>query len=224
MNAMKILQSVEELLYEVMSWLLFYPRTLLLTLTRPLSTMRYSDREQQDKPDKQYLETLSPPLFLVLSVLLSHGLELAFGMGIAAERSALGQLVTQSQQNLLVFRALVFSICPLVFAWLSLRLGGREVDRETLRTPFFAQCYLAGTTAILVGVGSMGMRDPRLWTTWVGLALTLAVTVWYLAVQTAWLRHATGLGRGRAFAWALGGFIGAMTAVVGVAGVIALGQ
>ncbi|RZJ27826.1 MAG: hypothetical protein EON85_10405, partial [Brevundimonas sp.] len=76
MNVLTILRSVEELLYEVMSWLLFYPRTLFMTLTHPLRTMRYSDGEQRDKPDQQYLETLSPPLFLVLSILLAHGLEL----------------------------------------------------------------------------------------------------------------------------------------------------
>ena len=39
MNVLTILRSVEELLYEVMSWLLFYPRTLWTTLTRPLATM-----------------------------------------------------------------------------------------------------------------------------------------------------------------------------------------
>ncbi|HUH09643.1 MAG TPA: hypothetical protein VLZ73_03745, partial [Brevundimonas sp.] len=69
MNVLTILRSVEELLYEVISWLLFYPRTLWMTVTRPLRTMRYSDSEQRDRPEQQYLETLSPPLFLVLSIL-----------------------------------------------------------------------------------------------------------------------------------------------------------
>ena len=69
MNVLTILRSVEELLYEVMAWLLFYPLTLWKTLRRPLQTMAY---EQKDKPDKQDLETLSPPLFLVLSILLVH--------------------------------------------------------------------------------------------------------------------------------------------------------
>ena len=41
MNVLTILRSVEELLYEVMSWLLFYPRTLFMTLRHPLRTMRY---------------------------------------------------------------------------------------------------------------------------------------------------------------------------------------
>ena len=144
MNAMKILQSVEELLSEVMSWLLFYPRTLWMTLSHPLRTMKYSDAEQRDKPEKQYLETLSPSLFLVLSILLAHGIELAFGFRVEAEGTEISRLVTTNDQNLLVFRALMFSLHPLLFAWVFLKLSRRKVDRDSLRPPFFAQCYLSG--------------------------------------------------------------------------------
>lgn len=187
MNAMKILQSVEELLYEVMSWLLFYPRTLLMTLRHPLRTMRYSDREQQDKPEKQYLETLSPPLFLVLSILAAHGLELLFA----------------NDQNLLAFRALMFSLHPLVFAWAFLKLSGRKIDRESLRTPFFAQCYLAGATSILISLGSLGAQDPAMWTTLGGVGIVVATTVWYIAVQRLWLIATPGMTPLRAWGWSI---------------------
>lgn len=203
MNAMKILQSVEELLYEVMSWLLFYPRTLLMTLRHPLRTMRYSDREQQDKPEKQYLETLSPPLFLVLSILAAHGLELLFGVPLTDEPNPVSRFVTANDQNLLAFRALMFSLHPLVFAWAFLRLSGRKIDRESLRTPFFAQCYLAGATSILISLGSLGAQDPATWTTLAGVAIVLVTTVWYVAVQRLWLMAAPGMTTLRAWGWAI---------------------
>ena len=203
MNAMKILQSVEELLYEVMSWLLFYPRTLLMTLRHPLRTMRYSDREQQDKPEKQYLETLSPPLFLVLSILAAHGLELLFGVPLTDEPNPVSRFVTANDQNLLAFRALMFSLHPLVFAWAFLRLSGRKIDRESLRTPFFAQCYLAGATSILISLGSLGAQDPAIWTTLAGVAIVVVTTVWYVAVQRLWLMAAPGMTTLRAWGWAI---------------------
>lgn len=203
MNAMKILQSVEELLYEVMSWLLFYPRTLLMTLRHPLRTMRYSDREQQDKPEKQYLETLSPPLFLVLSILVAHGLELLFGVPLTDEPNPVSRFVTANDQNLLAFRALMFSLHPLVFAWAFLRLSGRKIDRESLRTPFFAQCYLAGATSILISLGSLGAQDPAIWTTLAGVAIVVVTTVWYVAVQRLWLMAAPGMTTLRAWGWAI---------------------
>lgn len=206
MDAMKILQSVEELLYEVMSWLLFYPRTLIMTLRHPLKTMRYSDAEQRDKPEKQYLETLSPPLFLVLSILLAHGIEMVFGFRPEGGHTALGRLVVGNDQNLLVFRALMFSLSPLLFAWVFLKLSGRKIDRETLRAPFFAQCYLSGATSIVVSLAALGVRDPQLWTTLAALVVLAAATAWYLTIQHMWLMQADGVGRVRAWLWSLGAF------------------
>lgn len=214
MNVLTILRSVEELLYEVISWLLFYPRTLVMTLRHPLRTMRYSDGEQRDKPDKQYLETLSPPLFLVLSILLAHGIELAAGFGVEANPTEVSRVITSSDQNLLIFRALMFSLHPLVFAWTWLKLSGRKVDRETLRPPFFAQCYLSGATSILVSMGSMGVRDPALWTTVLGVAVVLAATIWYLIIQRLWLMSVQGMTRGRAWLWAVGLFVATTGLVV----------
>lgn len=209
MNAMKILQSVEELLYEVMSWLLFYPRTLAMTLRHPLRTMHYSDAEQRDKPEKQYLETLSPPLFLVLSILLAHGLEMAFGFRVEGGHTLIGHEITGSDQNLLIFRALMFSLSPLLFAWLYLKLSNKKIDRDTLRAPFFAQCYLSGATSIIVGVVSLGIRDPQVWSTLAGGVVLVIATLWYLSIQHLWLMQVAGVSRLRAWAWATVTFAGA---------------
>lgn len=208
-----ILRSVEELLYEVMSWLLFYPRTLLMTLRHPLKTMRYSDAEQRDRPEKQYLETLSPPMFLVLSILLAHGIELIAGFGVEGRHTGLGAMITASDQNLLIFRALMFALHPLVFAWAWLHLSGRKIDRDTLRPPFFAQCYLSGATSILVSLGSMGVRDDALWTTLLGALVILVATIWYIAIQRRWLMSVEGMTGWRAGLWAFGLFA-ATTGVV----------
>lgn len=58
---MKWLNSLDELLYEVMSWLVFYPLTLWRTLLQPIGMMKYADR-QLDLPEaEQYTDALSPP-------------------------------------------------------------------------------------------------------------------------------------------------------------------
>lgn len=213
MNVLTILRSVEELLYEVMSWLLFYPRTLWMTLTRPLGTMRYSDQEQRDKPEKQYLETLSPPLFLVLSLLLAHGLELAMGLGIEAAHSPLARVIVRNDQTLLAFRALLFSFHALAFAWISLKLEKKRIDRETLRTPFFAQCYLSGATTMLVSLATVAIRYPDDMATLVGVVVIAITTVWYLVIQYRWLMRLDGMSGWRAGLWAVGTF-GVSTSVV----------
>ncbi len=195
MNVLTLLRSVEELLYEVMSWLIFYPITLWRTLTRPIKTMRYSDDEQRDKVEKQYLETLSPPLFLVLSILLAHALELALGFHIASSRNPLGQIVYSNDQTLLAFRALIFSLPALLYAALSLHLEKKQINRDSLRAPFFSQCYISGTTAIIVSFGFGYVRLAGSTTTLIGITLVIVATLWYLWVQWRWLRQETALSR-----------------------------
>lgn len=43
-----ILRSIEELLYEVMTWLIFYPRTMWQVIRHPGRMIDYSDHEQTD--------------------------------------------------------------------------------------------------------------------------------------------------------------------------------
>lgn len=216
MNVLTILRSVEELLYEVISWLLFYPLTLWRTLTRPLAMMRYSDQEQRDKPEKQYLEILSPPLFLVLSVVLAHGVELAAGTGLEGLRSPVGAAIAGNDQTLLAFRAVLFSTHAVAFAWVSLLLAGRKVDRDTLRAPFFAQCCLSGATTILVSLGGIAVAYPNETATLVGVAVIVAATIWYLIVQRAWLMRASGVGGIAAAAVSAATFAGSTAVVLAV--------
>src|SRR6187401_3303285 len=96
MQFMQLLRSLDELLYEVMGWLVFFPLTLWRTLLHPLQMMEYAGRELGDAEDRQYDDTLSPPLFLLLALLVSHGLELAFIGGvnpIIADRQGLAGVV-----------------------------------------------------------------------------------------------------------------------------------
>ncbi|MFN3863205.1 MAG: hypothetical protein ACK4RT_02870 [Erythrobacter sp.] len=72
MDFMKLLKSLEELLYEVMVMLVFFPRTLFLTLRHPQRMMDYADTELGDVQTEQYNDTLSPPLFLMICLLLGH--------------------------------------------------------------------------------------------------------------------------------------------------------
>lgn len=54
---MKLLKSLEELLYELVSWLLFYPITMWRSVLSPLNMMRYADTELAVRPEDQYEDT-----------------------------------------------------------------------------------------------------------------------------------------------------------------------
>lgn len=72
MDFMKLLKSFEDFIFEAASWLIFYPLTLGRIMLKPLRTMEYSDREQNDDNEHRYDDALSPPLLLMITILLSN--------------------------------------------------------------------------------------------------------------------------------------------------------
>ena len=203
MDFLKIIRSLEELLYEVMTWLVFCPRTMWRIVARPLETTNYSEREQSDAAAEQYTDTLSPPLLLMLTLLISHGLALGLGAKTLETDSAIGKTLFGSAQNLLMLRALAFSIFPLTAATTLLRRRRLAIDRTTLRGPFFSQCYLTAPFALAVSMGTVLARTAPPEVKLAGAAVALAGVAWYLAVETLWFRRQLELGSGPAFFVAL---------------------
>lgn len=67
MDPMRLLRSLEEFLYELVGWLVFYPRTFWRILRHPGAIARYTRQELGQAPERQFTETISPVLMLVLS-------------------------------------------------------------------------------------------------------------------------------------------------------------
>jgi hypothetical protein len=194
MDFMKIIQSLDEALYSVMSWLVFYPRTLWRTLIRPLEMMAYADRETSDLPEDQYDDAIRPPLFLFLTLLLSHGLENAMiGQNpIIASRYRLAALV-DSDLALLALRLVLFSLFTLMMAVRLLHRQGIGLTHSSLRPPFYGQCFTAAPFALALGLGTLLAEAtlPGLKVT--GLIMILAGITWYLGVQSTWFSRKLGI-------------------------------
>ncbi|WP_406873014.1 permease [Aminobacter sp. P9b] len=183
MDFMRLLKSLEELLYELASWLVFYPMTMWRTLRRPQAMMRYADVELADDVAEQYTDTLSPPLFLLITLLIAHGFELAL---VRQETPWAPPSFLASDANLLMFRAVAFSVFPLLMALALLRHRGIRIDRSTLKRPFYSQCYVAAPFALLASAGGLLTRIDTAETRLAGLALFGLATLWYLTVETRW--------------------------------------
>jgi hypothetical protein len=207
MGFFQILKSVEDLLYQVMTWLVFYPRTLWRVICHPVQMIDYSDQEQGDTPEQQYIDTLSPPLFLMLTILISHGIELSFQTSIDTPKAGVGKLLLNSEENLLILRSILFSIYPLTFAVGLLNRSGKPLDTITLRPPFFSQCYLGALFAFLVSVSTIIGRAKFPDAAWVGAITGLLATIWFVSVQTLWFAEHLKVTRFRATMIAIGTFI-----------------
>ena len=216
MDFMKLLRSFEEFLFEATSWLVFYPLTFWRVLVHPLRTMAYSDAEQGDDEEGRYDDALTPPLFLLITVVLMNLIALVAHLPQPeAGGGTLRHAVFDSPQNAALFRALIFSLIPLVAAVTLLRRQGVRLSRQTLRAPFYAQCYLAGPCAVaVIGGGIIFLRHdlPNL----AGLLLMLVGIAWFLTAQTLWFSVRLGIGRPRAAGVAVGGLLLAWVMVLAI--------
>jgi len=211
MDFLRIVRSLEELLYEVMTWLVFYPRTLWRIISRPEQVARYSDAEQGNAPETRYADTLSPPLFLMLTVLIGHGIALGLGTTKPEAATAVGKALFESEQNRLIVGSLLFSLFALVAATTAVARRGQALDRTTLRGPFYSQCYLTAPFALAISLAtplsllSVRGAGPA------AAVLALFGVAWYLWVETTWFRLEFDLPRGQAFLVAAWCFLRAAT-------------
>ncbi|WP_408588906.1 hypothetical protein [Novosphingobium sp.] len=220
MDFMKLLKSLEELLYEIMVMLVFFPRTLWLTFRFPQRMMDYADTELGDVQSEQYDDTLSPPLFLMICVAVSH-----FIGKVAYQQQTVGLPSTlNNTENLLIFRVIVFSLFPLIF---SLRLLHRlkiPLDRTSLRPPFFSQCFIAAPTAMLFGVCQalphlLGTSDA------VGRLPPFSILMfWYIRQQSRWFENKLAITRIAAWRMAISTTLLAFIAMLVASGIVIYSQ
>ncbi len=215
MNFFNLLQSLDELLYEVMSWLVFYPVTLWRTLVRPLQMMDYSDVEQGDATDQQYTDTLSPPLFLLLSLILVHAAEIALvgNDAVIASKVGLAAFVSNNT-DLIILRIVSFSLFPVMLATRMVRAQNLQVNRDTLRAPFYSQCYVAAVLAMLLGGAVILIKLGHDWSVLTGGVLALFGLLWFGLLQTAWFNQHLTCGRLRAFGHASRAMVESLAAML----------
>lgn len=216
---MKLLKSLEELLYELVSWLLFYPLTVWRTAVTPLRMMRYADTELADRPEDQYEDTLSPPLFLLITLMLSQGVAGALP-SIYDPSEAVRRLGSGS--NLLIARGVIFGIFPLCMAATLLRWKKVRLTRDSLRPPFFSQCYVAALFAFVLVLGLDFYSMPSGQGDVTGAITVTIAVVWYAQAEVRWFMQDLGIGATRAVAIFLGAFLLAITAALAIAVLINL--
>lgn len=197
MDFLKILRSLDELLYEVITWLFFYPRTLWRVLVYPLKMTEYTTQEL-NKTDGQFKDTISPPLFLILTLIILYGFALvshdqAF-LSNNTQEGDIGHVIFGSIQNTLLFRSLNYSVWSLIFSLGLLNMQGISIDRDTLRAPFFTQCFLIAPYALGITLGFICTASDVLALQILGLVLLLVSLTWYIVIQVKYVVKVVNIG------------------------------
>ncbi|PXW71291.1 hypothetical protein C7451_11337 [Blastomonas natatoria] len=232
MDFMGLLRSFEDILFEIVSWLYFYPRTFLLTLFRPQKMMAYADDEIDDEAKDRYESTITPPVFLMITIALASSVSDAI-LGPEAVKQAMQDTpeFLRDWKNDLLFTATIFSVYPLLLAVALLRHRKVPIERASLRPPFYSQCFVAAPFGLanyvalaLMGEGSYNytLLGSSFSGIEIGITVFAATLIWYMYLQTRWFAVELGTSLVKA-AWiasysVLLGFVITFAIVMAVAG------
>ncbi|WP_431637887.1 hypothetical protein ACQVBX_08435 [Dyella sp. KULCS107] len=215
MDLMRILRALEEFLYELVGWLVFYPRTFWRILRDPPASARYVLRELAAPPEKQFAASVSPVLMLILSVVLAHGIEMLSRQSLPDMANPVGHRLFESEQGMLITRCVVFSGYALIAALVTLRRQKQAVTRDTLRGPFAVQAFLISPLVVMLSLGMLliDLEDDYALP---GGALIIFSIVWYVWARIRTYGALTETGWPRATVIVIGTFLGTTALVVAI--------
>lgn len=207
------LKNFEVLLYEIMSWLVFYPRTLWRSGRHPLLMMDRGERELKMPPAEQFTDIVSPPIFLLLTVIAASGFEVAVvgnnplidnGIGLAG--------LISDNTSLILFRLIAFASLPVIAGAFGLAAVGRPLDRVTLQPLFYAQCFATTPVVLLCSIAETLTRLPQPQANIPAGLLFAIAAIFYICVEGSWFTRESKRGRFTGALWALAVF--AVTLIV----------
>ena len=193
--------------------LVFYPRTMWLSLRYPQRMMDYADTELGDVQSGQYTDTVSPPLFLMIT------LGLTYAVGLMLHSPQLEKEVpslVSDPERMLVFRVFAFSMLPLFLSLRLLHNLDSKLDRDTLRPPFYSQCFVTAPFAMALGVGLTLTTTGGTRSVWFGVVLMALGTIWFIRQQAHWFSTKLGSSRFRGWTRAISTFLLAWAAIIAI--------
>jgi len=160
MDLVKLIQSLQELVFEIVVWILLLPKTLFRALARPDLMVKYVNSELQKEPEKQFDDYVPPVLFFLLLAVIPAAFYTWTGQGGTENGGPLSPLT----ENNVLASAITTSISLLIYlVWIE-GLNKRPLRRSGLRRLFFIQCYLVTPAQLIFTllVTSLGSVNPIL--------------------------------------------------------------
>jgi hypothetical protein len=153
----RLLQSVEDAVYEVMVWLLLLPKTLFLSMFRPRVAMKYVFDEWEKKPDERFDEYLSPVLLWLLVSVIPLSLLAILG---STEIKSFEEFSSSFSKNLLPMTSYAMLVPFTYIVWMEW-VNKRPVKKSTLKRSFYLHCYaLAPAQLIFALFALLALVNP----------------------------------------------------------------
>ncbi|MBL8062491.1 MAG: hypothetical protein JNK32_05695 [Anaerolineales bacterium] len=174
MDILKIIQSLQDFMYELVVWVLLLPKTIFRAIFRPGWMVAYVNEEWEKKPEDRFDEYLSPALFLLVVAVIPNTLFSWMGRNVVTS-----DVTAQLTEDNLVASTLAVLVCLLIYLFWIQILSKQPVRRSVLKRLFFIQCYLvAPAQLIYVLLAVFGLNTIGTLLVWV---LNIFITTFYEA-------------------------------------------
>jgi uncharacterized membrane protein YfbV (UPF0208 family) len=144
MDFMKLFQSLENAVYEIVTWVMFLPKTIFYTIIKPARMMEYVTEEWKKEEKDRFDDFLSPVILWLLVVVIPmltipflnplSELAIMFQMG----NVDISAIKTEQQALFITLYALLVPVAGLV--WLEWR-NKDPLRKSSLKRNFYQQCY-----------------------------------------------------------------------------------
>jgi hypothetical protein len=189
-DILKLLQSIEELIYEVALWVVFIPKTFAKVVLRPGWCHSHVLAELNKDPKQRFDAYMSPVLFWIVVGIIPHLFVIDYLGDV--QQSTVAQEVEWTQflgfpwaTRLLVI-AIVALGGPVGFSLQILKEKNLAINRGSLRCPFYTQCLcFAPANFFLLPLVVVTLRFNHISGNW-----STAVFAFSLFVFVGWLFYA----------------------------------
>ncbi|MCM8556462.1 hypothetical protein [Sphingomicrobium sediminis] len=188
MDFHRLIKSLDALVYEVLSWLLFYPMTIWWMLRQPVKTMLAVERELKEDAEHSFDDMIGPPLFLALTIGLLHLFDPADLVETTSGISDTAAGFLADEKNLVGARIILFGTLPLLAALWMVGARGERASMSSLRAPVYAACYPTAIFAFLFTVANHLTNRHEALAALEGVGILLAGIGWWMLVVSLWYR------------------------------------
>jgi hypothetical protein len=137
----KILQTIDALLYDVILWFVLIPKTLVKVIIKPTWSDTYVRSELSKDAGERYAAYMPPITFFILTGILP-----LWALGqitfISADNNIFVKLNKLSLESNILALTLIYISPPLVYSLVILKWKRQHLNRNSLRPFFHTQCLL----------------------------------------------------------------------------------
>jgi hypothetical protein len=147
MDLNRLLQALEEFIYEIACLTVLIPKTFFLLSFRPARVHAYVTGELEKPKEERFDRFASPLLFWLVIGILPNFVVLSIFATLPGIRELvppdywISQILSLSVENRFVALSAFAVSVPLAFAITIARAQKSETSRNSLREPIYAQCY-----------------------------------------------------------------------------------